>query len=68
MKRKLDKERNKQFENLLLSSLKKFNAIQIKHRVLIILLKDYLNMHFHTFVCLIVIHIVTQLIYIYIYI
>ena len=30
MKRKLDKESKRQFENLLFSSLKKFNVLQIK--------------------------------------
>jgi hypothetical protein len=30
MKRKLDKERKRQFENLLFSLLRKFNTLQIK--------------------------------------
>jgi hypothetical protein len=50
MKRKLDRERKRQFENLLFSSLRQFNALQIKPYILIVLLKDYLNIHFHTFV------------------
>jgi hypothetical protein len=30
MKKKIDKERDRQFENILFSSLRKFNALQIK--------------------------------------
>jgi hypothetical protein len=65
MKRKLDKKRKRQFENLLFFLLRQFNALQIKPYVLIVSLKCYLNIHFHTFVLK---NMDTCRLYIYIYI
>jgi hypothetical protein len=42
-KKKKKRERNRQFENLLFYSLRKFNVLQINPHVLIISLKGYLT-------------------------